>query len=126
MNFNTIPHLIKYFVLGLFLVFSSCADSSSSADKAVASAGDKAMKDKGATAQAKKEHPSDVISFYEHFKLILGDGVNAGVPTNFSNKDFFYTAKDGKGDWVVYKTPNAGDTHGTSNNTRTELGQVKK
>lgn len=28
--------------------------------------------------------------------------------------------------WVVYKSPNAGDTHGTSNNTRTELAQSKK
>ena len=38
----------------------------------------------------------------------------------------FHTANDGNSDWVVFKAPNGGDTHGTSNNTRTELAQVKK
>lgn len=69
---------------------------------------------------------SDVTPFFNHWKLILGDGSNAGDATNFEHKDFFYTAHDKQGDWVVYKAPNAGDTHGTSNNTRTELAQTKK
>jgi len=71
-------------------------------------------------------YPSDVTPFFDHWKLILGDGSNAGNATKLENKDFFYTANDGKQDWVVYKTPNAGNTHGSSNNTRTELAQVKK
>ncbi len=71
-------------------------------------------------------YPSDVTPFFEHWKLILGDGSNVGHAINFEHKDFFYTANDGKRDWVVYKAPNAGDTHGTSNNTRTELAQAKK
>lgn len=49
-----------------------------------------------------------------------------GIVNNFENKDFFYTANDGKNDWIVFKAPNGGDTHGTSNNTRTELAQIKK
>ena len=49
-----------------------------------------------------------------------------GQATNYENKNFFYTAKEDKEDWVVFKTPNAGNTHGTSNNTRTELAQLKK
>ena len=58
-------------------------------------------------------------------------GYNSGnwnweVGYNFENKDYFYTANDGNSDWVVFKAPNGGDTHGTSNNTRTELAQVKK
>jgi len=47
-------------------------------------------------------------------------------PVAYENKDYFYTTKEGETDWVVYKTPNAGNTHGTSNNTRTELAQSKK
>ena len=69
---------------------------------------------------------NDVIPFFEHWNLILGDGSNVGQATNYENTDFFYTAKDDKADWVVFKTPNAGNTHGTSNNTRTELAQLKK
>ncbi len=67
-----------------------------------------------------------VIPFFEYWNLILGDGSNVGQATTFEHKDFFYTAQDAQGDWVVFKTPNAGNTHGTSNNTRTELAQLKK
>jgi len=70
--------------------------------------------------------PNKVIPFFQHWNLILGDGSNAGQATDYSNKDFFYTSNDGERDWVVFKTPNAGNTHGTSNNTRTELAQLKK
>ena len=71
-------------------------------------------------------YPSDVTPIFDHWKLILGDGTNAGNANNLENKDFFYATNDGNRDWVVYKTPNAGNTHGTSNNTRTELAQIKK
>jgi len=69
---------------------------------------------------------SEVIPFFDHWKLILGDGTNVGVANDFANEQFFYTDRVGDTDWVVFKTPNAGNTHGTSNNTRTELAQVKK
>lgn len=71
-------------------------------------------------------YASDVIPFFQHWNLILGDGSNAGQAKDFEQKDFFYTANEGSQNWVVYKAPNAGDTHGTSNNTRTELAQTKK
>ena len=71
-------------------------------------------------------YPSDVTPIFEHWNLILGDGSNVGKATNFEKKEFFYATNDGNTDWVVYKTPNAGNTHGTSNNTRTELAQLKK
>lgn len=71
-------------------------------------------------------YPSEVIPFFDHWNLILGDGSNAGQAINFEHEDFFYTANNGEKDWVVYKAPNSGDTHGTSNNTRTELAQLKK
>lgn len=69
---------------------------------------------------------NDIIPFFQHWNLILGDGSNVGQATNYENKDFFYTVNDDKEDWVVFKSPNAGNTHGTSNNTRTELAQLKK
>ena len=69
---------------------------------------------------------NDVIPFFQHWNLILGDGSNAGQAMDFEQENFFYTAQDEQGDWVVFKTPNAGNTHGTSNNTRTELAQLKK
>jgi hypothetical protein len=74
----------------------------------------------------KSIYANDVIPFFDHWKLILGDGSNVGIANNFENKNFFYTANDGTNDWVVFKAPNAGDTHGTSNNCRTELAQMKK
>lgn len=76
----------------------------------------------------KTKHASDVIPFFEHWNLILGDGSNVGQAVEFENKDFFYTSQEegSDSDWVVYKAPNAGSTHGTSNNTRTELAQLKK
>lgn len=69
---------------------------------------------------------NDVIPFFQHWNLILGDGSNAGQAMNYKSENFFYTVKDNNEDWVVFKTPNAGNTHGTSNNTRTELAQLKK
>ena len=71
-------------------------------------------------------YPSDVLPIFEHWNLILGDGSNVGKAVNYNNEDYFYTSKDDSGEWVVFKTPNAGNTHGTSNNTRTELAQLKK
>lgn len=70
--------------------------------------------------------PNDIIPFFQHWNLILGDGSNVGQAIDYEHKNFFYTASDNQGDWVVFKTPNAGNTHGTSNNTRTELAQLKK
>jgi len=98
-------------MLGIFLLFNSCANTTEVADK---------------TAPQEAVSPSDIIPFFNHFKLILGDGATVGNLVNFENKDFFYAKNDGQQDWVVYKSPNAGNTHGTSNNIRTELAQTKK
>jgi len=97
--------------LGAFLVFNGCSNTAA---------------ENGKTEIQKIIYPSSVSPLFSHFKLILGDGSNAGTPVDFENRDFFYTTNDGIQDWVVYKTPNAGNTHGTSNNTRTELAQSKR
>ena len=74
----------------------------------------------------KETKPKDVIKFFEHWNLILGDGSNVGQAIDYSDERFFYTIHDEQGDWVVFKSPNGGNTHGTYNNTRTELAQLKK
>ena len=112
MNLKITKSLLPCFlIVGLTLSLNSC--------------GGEAKDNKSETTQ-EIVYPSDVIPFFDKFKLILGDGSNAGEPTDFENKDFFYSINDGTQNWVVYKTPNAGNTHGTSNNTRTELAQTKK
>ena len=112
MNLKIVKSLLQSFLIfGFLLAFNSCSETAEKPNTVVAK---------------KTTSPSDVIPFFNEFKLILGDGSNVGHPIDFENKDYFYTTNDGTQDWVVYKTPNAGNTHGTSNNTRTELGQSKK
>ena len=114
-----ITSIATFLVLSIFLMLNSCKDAAKETNTSTT------------LSTSKKEtqkvvYASDVIPFFDHWKLILGDGSNAGFANNFENKDFFYTANDGNSDWVVFKAPNGGDTHGSSNNTRTELAQVKK
>ena len=101
MNIKNSILLSVFLLFSIFLLLNGCSNTDKVADKTVAQ---------------KTTYPSDIIPFFNHFKLILGDGSNAGYPINFENKDFFYTKNDGKQNWVVYKTPNAGNTHGTSKN----------
>jgi hypothetical protein len=82
--------------------------------------------DKQVNNDIKSLTSTDVISFFHQWNLILGDGSNVGDASQIEHKDYFYTANDDNVDWVVFKTPNVGNTHGTSNNTRTELAQLKK
>ncbi len=106
---------VSLLIVSLFLMVNSCKKSTTSTTPTA---------DKSETQ--KTTDANDVIPFFDHWKLILGDGSNVGIANNFENKDFFYTTTDDHGDWVVFKAPNAGNTHGTSNNTRTELAQIKK
>ncbi|EDP70453.1 alginate lyase [Flavobacteriales bacterium ALC-1] len=108
MNIKNIRFFISFSILVMLI---SCNDATKKSNK---------------EETPKTVYASDVIPFFNDWNLILGDGSNAGKANNFEHNDFFYTASDGKEDWVVYKTPNAGDTHGTSNNCRTELAQLKK
>ncbi len=105
------PILQSILIIGFVLVQISCSNTAKESKKKEAQ---------------KTVFASEVIPFFEHWNLILGDGSNAGPAIDYENKDFFYTANDGESNWVVFKAPNAGDTHGTSNNTRTELAQKKK
>lgn len=105
------PIFQSVFIIGFILTLNSCSNTTKESK----------MKEVQKTLYA-----SEVIPFFEHWNLILGDGSNAGKATNFEHEDFFFTVNDGQNNWVVFKTPNSGDTHGTSNNTRTELAQKKK
>jgi hypothetical protein len=111
MNFKKVTSISTFLILCVFLTLNSCNNAAKKTNKEEAE---------------KTVYPSEVIPFFNHWKLILGDGSNVGIANNFEHKDFFYTTNDGESNWVVYKAPNAGGTHGTSKNTRTELAQTKK
>ena len=111
MNKKFIILLTASLIFGVCLILNSCSNTDKEHDKKVTQ---------------NTTYPSEVTPIFDHWNLILGDGSNAEQANNFEHKDFFYTTNDGERDWVVYKTPNAGNTHGTSNNTRTELAQLKK
>lgn len=111
MNKKSIISLSLFMGLGAFPLLNSCSNTAKKSTK---------------KEVQKAVYASDVIPFFNDWNLILGDGSNVGHANNFEHKDFFYTANEDKKNWVVFKTPNAGDTHGTSNNTRTELAQIKK
>jgi hypothetical protein len=69
------------------------------------------------------KYPSDVIPFFNEWKITLGDGSSVKNLINYEHKDYFYATNDGI-DWVVYKTPNSGGTTPNSSNTRSELRQL--
>ena len=117
MNTSLISLFSKYSAICILLIFISCKDSSKDSTTST---------ETSAAKTEMKTYPSDVIPFFDNFNLILGDGSNSGIANKVEHEDFFYTKNDGTRDWVIYKTPNSGDTHGTSNNTRTELAQTKK
>ncbi len=119
MNNKTNTVMIFCMLLSIGMLLSSC-------EKKVQGNAVISSQNKDVAEEEQTVYPSDVIPFFEHWKLILGDGTNVGIPIDFENKDFFYTEHDDSGEWVVFKTPNAGNTHGTSNNTRTELAEIKK
>ncbi len=108
---DNLKYIFGFLVLVIFLISSSCSEASKKDDT---------------TQNKSTTYPSDIMPIFEHYKLILGNGSNVGHPIDYNQSDFFFATNDGTDDWVVYKTPNAGNTHGTSNNTRTELAQAKK
>ncbi|SIQ67427.1 polysaccharide lyase family 7 protein [Maribacter ulvicola] len=113
----------KYTIALASLLFLFCCTSCKNTSKRTTDSTENTSKE---NEPDKTVYASDVIPFFNDWKLILGDGSNAGIANDFENKDYFYTTNDGKDDWVVFKAPNGGNTHGTSNNTRTELAQIKK
>lgn len=100
-------------VLVIFLALVACKNNTKTISDATSEL----------VAQNEIKYPSDVISFMEEWKILLGDGTHNDSLVDYAKKDFFYVKNDGKTDWVVYKTPNSGITSRTSSNTRTELGQ---
>ena len=90
----------------------------------ISSCGEKTKKANTEKAQEVGEatvYPSDVLPFMDKFKILLGDGTNEDNLVDYEAQNFFYSANDGKADWVVYKTPNSGVTSKNSSNTRSEL-----
>ncbi len=70
-------------------------------------------------------YPSEVISFFDEWKITLGSGSTVNNLINYEHEDYFYNSND-ETDWVVYKTPNSGGTTANSSNTRSELRQLSE
>lgn len=115
MNKHLLTSLLAILIFAFFSSLMSCS-----------SAAEKSTENAEVPPGNETVYPSDVIPFFDQWRLILGDGSNVGVANNYENKDYFYSAEDEAGKWVVFKAPNGGNTHGSSNNTRTELAQEKK
>jgi len=74
---------------------------------------------------ATSEFPSDLIPFFREWNITMGNGETVNNLIDFEDDAYFYTVNDGV-DWVVYKSPNAGDTTPNSSNTRSELRQLQE
>ncbi len=117
MNFKIFKSDFTYYTAAaVVILLLSCCGNGNKKKNTTSNVGD----------AAEVTYANDIIPFFQQWNLILGDGSNMGQATHFENKNFFYATSDDKADWVVFKSPNAGNTHGTSNNTRTELAQLKK
>lgn len=109
MNTNFLKSLKPLLMISLALLLNSCFN----------------VVKKTANKELSTIYPSGVIPFMDSWGILLGDGTSTKELINYEKKDFFYVSNDGKTNWVVYKTPNSGVTSPNSNNTRTELGQLK-
>ena len=98
----------QFLLIGLILIITSCAGNTKKTTTQVSNT---------------KTYPSDVISFMDKWKILLGDGTHVQDLVDYQKKDFFYVENENDTNWVVYKTPNSGITSRTSSNTRTELGE---
>ena len=72
---NSLFRKVSLFVITISIITFSCSDI---------------PKKTTTTIQAKAHLASDVIPFFDHWNLILGDGSNVGIANNFENKDFLY------------------------------------
>ena len=114
MNNNFIKTIISLplLVVGISILFNNCSGKGKNPRNGIKT-----------DSVTQSKYPSDVLPFFDKWKILLGDGTTEDKLVNFENKDFFYTNTDGTTNWIVYKTPNSGVTSKTSSNTRTELHQ---
>ncbi|MFY0688389.1 MAG: polysaccharide lyase family 7 protein [Cyclobacteriaceae bacterium] len=75
--------------------------------------------------EVKNIYPSSVFSFYDQWRITMGNGDSENDLIEFNHPDYFYAIDNGT-KWVIYKTPNSGGTTANSSNTRSELRQVNE
>ncbi len=80
----------------------------------------------GNSDQIAKKFPSDILSHWDQWNILLGDGTRADSLLEFEKADYFYVQADESAEWIVFKTPNSGITSKTSSNTRSEMGQKQR
>jgi hypothetical protein len=62
----------------------------------------------------------------ENWSILLGNGTKKKGVANFEREGFFFSRTESKTTWMSFKAPNGGTTSRTSNNTRSELGELHK
>ena len=67
-----------------------------------------------------------VIRNPENWSILLGDGTKKRGVANFEREGLFFKRTTMGTSWVAFKAPNGGTTSKTSNNTRSELGELHK
>ena len=68
----------------------------------------------------------DIIKDPSAWSILLGDGTRTNDIKSFEKEDFFFSKQESGTTWQVFKAPNSGITSKTSNNTRSELGELHK
>ena len=67
-----------------------------------------------------------VIRTPENWSILLGDGTKKKGVATFEREGFFFSRTSMSTSWLSFKAPNGGTTSRTSNNTRSELGELHK
>ncbi|MGB3774346.1 MAG: polysaccharide lyase family 7 protein, partial [Leeuwenhoekiella sp.] len=78
------------------------------------------------TKEQAVQFPSDVLADLEKWRILLGNGIQTDMLSDFKDANFFYVETENQTNWVVFKTPNSGTTSKNSSNTRSELGQKQR
>ena len=66
-----------------------------------------------------------VIKDLTAWSILLGDGTRTNEIESFEKDNFFFTKTEQGITWQIFKAPNSGVTSKTSNNTRSELGEIQ-
>ncbi|MEQ9307180.1 MAG: polysaccharide lyase family 7 protein [Marinoscillum sp.] len=117
-------HSLPLGVLSLFFLLQiGCSDEVNPTEEVVKDDEEEVTEDSVLDNTPIEIYPSEVFTFYDEWRITMGNGDSQDNLINFVHPDYFYGIDDGT-KWVIYKTPNSGGTTANSSNTRSELRQV--
>lgn len=117
-------HSLPLGVLSLFFLLQiGCSDEVNPTEEVVKDDEEEVTEDSVLDNTPIEIYPSEVFTFYDEWRITMGNGDSQDNLIGFVHPDYFYGIDDGT-KWVIYKTPNSGGTTANSSNTRSELRQV--